>query len=61
MSTCVWQKYDPKNWLWNKMGSDIKLRKQDSKDKYKQKENKGRIPYEYKVGDQVLLKTPRIL
>jgi sporulation protein YlmC with PRC-barrel domain len=29
--------------------------------KYNQKENKSRIPYEYMVGDQVLLETPRIL
>jgi hypothetical protein len=29
--------------------------------KSNQKENKNRIPYEYKVGDQLLLETPGIL
>ena len=29
--------------------------------KSNEKENKSRIPYEYKVGDQVLLETPGIL
>jgi hypothetical protein len=38
-------------------------RKQDIMNKSNQKENqnKSQIPYEYKVGDQVLLETPRIL
>jgi hypothetical protein len=30
-------------------------------DKSNQKENKSQIPYEYEVGDQVLLETPWIL
>jgi hypothetical protein len=39
----------------------IQKRKQDIINKSNQKENKSRIPYEYKVGDQVLLETPGIL
>jgi hypothetical protein len=41
----------------------IKKRKKDIINKSNQKENKSksRIPCEYKVGDQVLLETPRIL
>jgi hypothetical protein len=39
----------------------ILKRKQDIINKSNQKENKSQIPYEYKVGDQVLLETPRIL
>jgi sporulation protein YlmC with PRC-barrel domain len=35
--------------------------KQDIINKFNKKENKSQIPYEYKVGDQVLLETPRIL
>jgi hypothetical protein len=35
--------------------------KQDIINKSNQKENKSRIPYEYKVGDQMSLETPRIL
>jgi hypothetical protein len=37
--------------------------KQDNINKFNQKENKNwsQIPYEYKVGDQMLLETPRIL
>jgi hypothetical protein len=44
---------------WDK----IQKRKQDIINKSNQKENKNKsqIPYEYKVGDQVLLETPRIL
>jgi transposase InsO family protein len=42
---------------WNQ----IQKRKQDIINKSNQKENKSRIPYEYKVGDQVLLETPGIL
>jgi hypothetical protein len=34
---------------------------QDIIDKSNKKENKSRIPYEYKVGDQVILETPGIL
>jgi hypothetical protein len=39
----------------------IKKRKQDIINKSNIKENKSRIPYEYKVGDQVLLETSGIL
>jgi hypothetical protein len=42
---------------WNQ----IQKRKQDIINKSNQKENKSQIPYEYKVGDQVLLETPGIL
>jgi hypothetical protein len=60
MSTCVWQRYDPQYCLQRKLGLNTK-RKQGIINKYNQKENKSRIPYEYKVGDQVLLETPGIL
>jgi hypothetical protein len=45
------------NWDW------IQKRKQDIINNSNQKENKSKrwIPYEYKVGDQVLLETPGIL
>jgi hypothetical protein len=39
----------------------ILTRKQDIINKPNQKENKSLIPYECKVGDQVLLETPGIL
>jgi hypothetical protein len=39
----------------------IQKRKQDIVNKSNQKENKSQIPYEYKVGAQVLLETPGIL
>jgi hypothetical protein len=39
----------------------IQKRKQDIINKSNQKENKSRIPYEYKVGAQVLVETPGIL
>jgi hypothetical protein len=39
----------------------IQNRKKDIVNKSNQKENKSQIPYEYKVGDQVLLETPGIL
>ena len=42
---------------WNR----IQKRKQDIINKSNKKENKSRVPYEYKVGDQVLLETPGIL
>ena len=42
---------------WNQ----IQNRKQDIIIKSNKKENKSQIPYEYKVGDQVLLETPGIL
>jgi hypothetical protein len=42
---------------WDQM----QKRKQDIINKPNQKENKSQIPYEYKVGDQVLLETPGIL
>jgi hypothetical protein len=60
MSSCVWQRYDPQCCLQSKLGSNTK-RKQDIINNCNQKENKSRIPYEYKVGDQVLLETPGIL
>jgi hypothetical protein len=60
MSTCVWQRYDPQYCLQSKLGLN-KKRKQDIINKSNQKEKKTQIPYEYKVGDQVLLETPRIL
>jgi hypothetical protein len=43
--------------------NQIQKRKQDIINKPNQKENKNKsqIPYEYKVGDQVLLETPGIL
>jgi hypothetical protein len=42
---------------------ELQKRKQEIINKYNQKENKNknRIPYEYKVGDQVLLEAPGIL
>jgi hypothetical protein len=42
---------------WNR----IQKRKQDLIDRSNSKENKSCIPYEYKVGHQVLLETPEIL
>jgi hypothetical protein len=39
----------------------IQKRKQDIINQSNQKENMSQIPYEYKVGDQVLLETPGIL
>jgi hypothetical protein len=39
----------------------IQKRKQDIINKSNQKENKSQIPYEFKVGDHVLLETPGIL
>jgi hypothetical protein len=42
---------------WNQ----LQKRKQDIINKSNQKENKSQIPYEYKIGDQVLLETPAIL
>ena len=39
----------------------IQKRKQDIINKSNKKESKSRIPYEYKVGDQVLLETPELL
>ena len=38
----------------------IQKRKQHIINKSNKKENKSRIPYEYKVGDKVLLETPGI-
>jgi hypothetical protein len=62
MSTCVWQRYDPQYCLQSKLGSN-KKQKQEIINKSNQKENKNcsQIPYEYKVGDKVLLETPEIL
>jgi hypothetical protein len=39
----------------------IQKRKQEIINESNQKQNKSQIPYEYKVGDQVLLETPGIL
>jgi hypothetical protein len=62
MSTCVWQRYDPRYCLQSKLGSNTKNKTGHYQiNKSNQKENKSRIPYEYKVGDQVLLETPGIL
>jgi transposase InsO family protein len=41
--------------------NQIQKRKQDLINKSNNKENKSRIPYECKVGEQILLNTPRIL
>jgi hypothetical protein len=60
MSTCVWQRYDPQYCLQRKLVLNTK-RKQDIINKSNQKENNNQIPYEYKVGNQVLLETPGIL
>jgi hypothetical protein len=60
MSTCVWQRYDPQYFLQRKLGLNTK-RNQGIINKSNQKENKSQIPYEYKVGDQVLLETSGIL
>jgi hypothetical protein len=38
-----------------------RIQKQDVMKKSNQKENKSRIPYEYKAGDQVLVETPGFL
>jgi hypothetical protein len=64
MPTCVWQRYDPQYCLHSKFGLTSKETiKQDIINKSNQKENKNknRIPYEYMVGDQVLLETSGIL
>jgi hypothetical protein len=62
MPTCVWQRFDSQYCLQRKLGSDIITKKeQDIINKSNQKENKSRIPYQYKIGDQVVLKTPGIL
>jgi hypothetical protein len=60
MSTCVWQRYDSQYYLQRKLGSNTK-KKTGHNNNSNQKENKSQIPYEYKVGDQVLLETPGIL
>ena len=39
----------------------IQKQKQDIINKSNKKENESRIPYEHKVGDQVLLETPGLL
>jgi hypothetical protein len=54
---CVWQRYDPQYCLQNK----LELNTKDITNQSNKKENMSRIPYEYKVGDQVLLETPGIL
>jgi hypothetical protein len=62
MPFCVWQRYDSQYFLQSKLGSNTK-RKQDIKNKSNQKEikDKSLIPYEYKVGGQVLFEKPGIL
>jgi hypothetical protein len=62
MSTCVWQRYDPQYCLQSKLGLKQK-EKQNIINKSNQKENKSesQIPYEYKVGGQLLSETPGIL
>jgi hypothetical protein len=60
MPTCVWQRYDPQYCLQSKLGLNTKSKIRDYK-KSNQKEIKSRIPFEYKVGDQVLLDIPGIL
>jgi hypothetical protein len=62
VNLCLAEINDPQYCLQSKLGS-IQKRKQDiinesNHNKYK---NKSQIPYEYKVGDQVLLETPGIL
>jgi hypothetical protein len=47
--------------LSERIGIKYKKIKQGIINKFNQKENKSRILYEYKVGDQVLLETPGIL
>jgi hypothetical protein len=51
------------NIVFREHWDQIKKRKQDIVNNSNQKENKNKsqIPYEYKVGDQVLLETPGIL
>jgi hypothetical protein len=64
MSSCVCKRYDPQYCLQSKLGSNkIQERKQDITNKSNQKESKNnsQIPYEYEVGDQVLLEGPGIL
>jgi hypothetical protein len=60
MSTCIWKRYDPQYFLQRKLGSNIKSR-QDITNKSNQQEKLSQIPYEYKFGDQMLLRTPGIL
>jgi hypothetical protein len=57
----VFGRYMIRNIAFRVNWDQIQKRKQDIINKSNQKENKSRIPYEYKVGDQVLLETPRIL
>jgi hypothetical protein len=49
------------NIVFRENWDQIQTRKQDIISNSNQKENKSQIPYEYKVGDQVLLETPGIL
>jgi hypothetical protein len=57
--TSIWHRYDSQYVLQSKLGFNAK-RKQDIINKFKQKEDKNmsQIPFENKVGDQVLLGTP---
>jgi hypothetical protein len=62
MSTCVWQRYDPRYCHQSKLGSNTKT--ETGHYKYvqsKRKQGKSRIPNEYEVGDQVILEAPGIL
>jgi hypothetical protein len=58
MPTCVWQRYDPQYCIQNKLDSS---KKQDIINNSNQKDNKSHALYEYKVGHQVFLETPKIL
>jgi hypothetical protein len=58
MPTCVWKRYDPQYCLQGELGS---IKKKENINMSNQKEIKIRVPYENKVGDQLLLETPRIL
>jgi hypothetical protein len=50
-----------RNIAFREKWDQLQKRKQDIVNKYNQKEHKSQIPYEYKVGDQLLLETPGIL
>jgi hypothetical protein len=55
MSTCVWQRYDAQYCLQREFRLNAKKKTghhQEFQSTRKQ-ENNSRIPYEYKVGDQV--------
>jgi hypothetical protein len=60
MPPCVWKRHDPQYCLQSKSVLNTK-RKQEIINNFNPKENKSRISYEYKIGDQVLLETPGTL